>query len=39
MINGYLRGRVCIESVRGLISGGVVILSFSFSFELFLALF
>jgi hypothetical protein len=38
MINDYLRGRACIESVRGLISGGVLILSFSCSSELFLAL-
>ncbi len=39
MINNYLRGRACIESVRGeLISGGVLILSFSCSSELFLAL-
>jgi hypothetical protein len=37
MINDYLRGRACIESVRGvLISGGVWILSFCFDFELFL---
>jgi hypothetical protein len=29
MINDYLRGRACIESVRGsLLSGGVSILSF-----------
>jgi hypothetical protein len=33
MINDYLRGRACIESVRG-----VLILSLSCSFELFLAL-
>jgi hypothetical protein len=39
MINVYLRGRACIESVRGeLISGGVLILSFSCSSKLFLAL-
>jgi hypothetical protein len=37
MINDYLRGRACIESVRGgLISGGVLILSFCVDFELFL---
>jgi hypothetical protein len=37
MINDYLRGRVCIESVRGsVISGGVLILSFCFGFERFL---
>jgi hypothetical protein len=37
MINDYLNGRVYIESVRGsLISGGVLILSFCFGFELFL---
>jgi hypothetical protein len=37
MINDYLRGRDCIESVRGeLISGRVLILSFCFGFELFL---
>jgi hypothetical protein len=36
MINDYLRGRACIESVRGsLISRGVWILSFCFDFELF----
>jgi hypothetical protein len=35
MINDYLRGRDCIKRVRGeLISGGVLILSFSCSFEL-----
>jgi hypothetical protein len=40
MINDYLSGRACIESVRGeLISGGVLILSYCFGFELFLALF
>jgi hypothetical protein len=33
MINNYLRGRACIESVRG-----VLILRFSSSSELFLAL-
>jgi hypothetical protein len=33
MINDYLRGRVCIESVRG-----VLILSFCTDFELFLAI-
>jgi hypothetical protein len=39
MINDYLRERVCIESVRGeLISGGVLILSFYFGFEFFLLL-
>jgi hypothetical protein len=39
MINDYLRRRACIESVRGsLISGGVLILSFFFDFELFLLL-
>jgi hypothetical protein len=33
MMNDYLRGRACIEAVRGsLISGGVLILSFSYSF-------
>jgi hypothetical protein len=31
MINNYLRGRDCIESVRG-----VLILSFCFDFKLFL---
>jgi hypothetical protein len=36
MITDYLRGRVCIESVRGVISRGVSILSFCFNFELFL---
>jgi hypothetical protein len=37
MINDYLRERACIESVMGsLISGGVLILSFCFAFELFL---
>jgi hypothetical protein len=37
MINDYLRGRACIESVRGeLFSGGVLILSFCVDFELFL---
>jgi hypothetical protein len=37
MINDYLNGRAYIESVRGsLISGGVLILSFCFGFELFL---
>jgi hypothetical protein len=36
MINDYLRGRTCIESVIGLISGGVLILSFYFDFKLFL---
>jgi hypothetical protein len=39
MINDYLRRRVCIESVRGVNFRGVLILSFCFSFELFLALF
>jgi hypothetical protein len=35
MINDYLRGRACIERVRGeLISGGVLILSSSCSFEI-----
>jgi hypothetical protein len=39
MINDYLRRRACIESVReSLISGGVLILSFFFDFELFLLL-
>jgi hypothetical protein len=39
MINDYLRERACIESVRGeLISGGVLILSFYFGFEFFLLL-
>jgi hypothetical protein len=34
MINDYLRGRACIERVRReLISGGVMILSISCSFE------
>jgi hypothetical protein len=33
MMNDYLRGRACIEGVSGsLISGGVLILSFSYSF-------
>jgi hypothetical protein len=36
MINDYLRGRACIESVRGFISGGRLILSLCFDFELFL---
>jgi hypothetical protein len=36
MINDYLRGRACIESVRGLISEGVLILSFCVEVELFL---
>jgi hypothetical protein len=36
MINDYLRGRACIERVRGLILGGVLILSFCAVFELFL---
>jgi hypothetical protein len=37
MINVYLRERACIESVRGkLILGGVLILNFCFGFELFL---
>jgi hypothetical protein len=37
MINDYLRGRACIERVRGeLISGEVLILSFCAVFELFL---
>jgi hypothetical protein len=37
MINGYQRGRAYIESVRGeLISGGVLILSFCVDFEFFL---
>jgi hypothetical protein len=37
MINDYLRGRDCIESVRGsLISQGVLILCFCFGFKLFL---
>jgi hypothetical protein len=36
MINNYLRGRTCIESVRGSWFQGMLILSFSFSFELFL---
>jgi hypothetical protein len=39
MINDYLRRRACIESVRGVDFRGVLILSFCFSFELFLALF
>jgi hypothetical protein len=39
MINDYLRGRACIERVMGeLISGEVLILSFSCSSELFLTL-
>jgi hypothetical protein len=38
MINDYLRGRACIESVRGIDFRGVLILSFSFSSELFLPL-
>jgi hypothetical protein len=39
MINDYLRGRACIESVSGgLISGGVLFLSYCVEFELFLAL-
>jgi hypothetical protein len=43
MINDYLRGRTCIEFVRGsLIQGEFLSLSFSFSFcfgfELFVAL-
>jgi hypothetical protein len=34
MINDYLRGRACIESVRGeLISVGVLVLSISSSFR------
>jgi hypothetical protein len=36
MINNYLRGRACIESIRGLISGGVLILSFCIEVEFFL---
>jgi hypothetical protein len=36
MINDYLRGRACIKSVRGLISGGVLILRFCVDFELLL---
>jgi hypothetical protein len=36
MINDYLMGRDCIESVRGLILRGVLILSFCLGFELFL---
>jgi hypothetical protein len=40
MINDYLRGRVCIESVRGvLILSFCLDLSFSCSSELFLAFF
>jgi hypothetical protein len=43
MINDYLRGRVCIESVRGVRFRGVWNLSFSsgsfcFGFEFFLGL-
>jgi hypothetical protein len=37
MINVYLRGRACIESVRGVDSVGVLILSFSCSFRGFAA--
>jgi hypothetical protein len=36
MINDYLRGRACIESVRGVDFLGVFILSFCVEFELFL---
>jgi hypothetical protein len=34
MINDYLMGRAYIESVRGVDFRGVLILSFSYSFEL-----
>jgi hypothetical protein len=37
MINDYLRGRGCIESVRGSVHFELI-LSFSYSSELFLAL-
>jgi hypothetical protein len=37
MINVYLRGRAFIESVRGVDSGGVLILSFCCSFHGFTA--
>jgi hypothetical protein len=36
MINNYLRGRACIESVRGVDFRGVLILSFCANFVLFL---
>jgi hypothetical protein len=36
MINDYLRGRACIESVRGVDFRGVLILSVCLEFELFL---
>jgi hypothetical protein len=36
MINDYLRGRACIESIRGSWFQGVLILSFCFGFEPFL---
>jgi hypothetical protein len=36
MINDYLTGRACIESVRGVDFRGVLILSFCVHFKLFL---